>query len=291
MSFIRQSFLILSLILTSLTAKSQVFTPTIAASMGGAGRAAVDGGESAFLNPASVAHLREYYFGGHFSRGDHQREGGYNRYALQIADGTTTNIMPGAFSFYRQTLDLPAGLGSRTDQDYQLSLAGMVYPMFAMGVAAHYLTQSGQGRDDTQINGNVGFIFNPTESMGFGLVGYDIAPVATSTASVDRRLNPTYAAGIHYVFPDILRLRLDLVRPDIQPFQDRRTNVLVGLESFFNPSFAFRLGAQCLEVADETDITVGFGFHGPRLSVDYSFQKDVRIAGGVRHLVDLWMPL
>ncbi len=275
--------------LLSLTAKSQVFTPTIAGGMGGAGRSAVDGGESSFMNPASLAHLREYYFGAHFQHGNHPLEGDFNRYAIQIADGTPTNIVPGAFSYYRQNINLPAG-GSRTDQDYQISIAGVLHSMFAMGVGAHYLTQSGQGHDDTQINGNVGLIFNPGGSFGIGLVGYDIAPVQ-STATPDRRLIPTFGAGLHYVFPDILRVRLDVVRPTIQPFADQRNNVMAGLESFFNPEFAFRLGAQWLEVADEMNMTAGFGFRGPRLSFDYSIQKDLRAAGGFRHLVDLWLPL
>lgn len=260
--------------------------------MGGAGRAAIDGGESSFLNPAALAHMREYYFAGHFEHGSHPREGDFNRYALQIADGTSS-IVNGSFSYYRQNIDLPAGAsaGSRLDQDFQLAFGGVVIPNVALGASAHYLSQSGQSRDDAQLNGNVGLIVSPTESFGIGVVGYDIAPVDRSSASPDRRVIPTWAVGANYAFPEILKVRFDLVRPDIQSFSDRRINVMAGLESFFSTDFAFRLGSQWLETSNQLNLTAGIGFKGPRLSFDYTFQKDIREAGGVRHFVDLWMPL
>ncbi len=284
-------FLILvSLVLLSFNAKSQVFTPTIAGAMGGAGRAAVDGGESAFMNPASIAHLRDYFVGLHYERGEHPREGDFSRYAIQISDGTSS-LIPGGASIYRQKIDLPDGAGSRTDQDIQAGIAGFVMPKFALGLSGHYFTQSGQGRDNAQWNGTLGAIFSPADDLGIGLVGYDIAPIATD-ALMDRRLTPTFALGCHYVFSELLRIRLDFVRPDIQPaFADHRINVMGGIESFFATTFVFRLGAQALETADQMNLTAGFGYHGPRLSLDYSFQKDIRSAGGVRHLIDLWLPL
>jgi hypothetical protein len=281
---------LLSLVLLPFAAKSQVFTPTIAGAMGGAGRAAIDGGESALLNPASIAHMREYYFGAHYQRGEHPHEGDYSRYAIQLTDGTS-DLVPGGASIYRQKIDLPNGAGSRTDQDIQIGVAGFVIPGFALGVSGHYFTQSGQGRDNAQWNGTMGVIFSPNDHLGIGLVGYDIAPISTD-ALMDRKLIPTLALGVHYVLSDLLRLRLDLVRPDIQPlYANHRINAMGGLESFFATTFVFRLGAQALETADQMNLTTGFGYHGPRLSVDYSFQKDIRSAGGVRHLIDLWLPL
>jgi hypothetical protein len=274
----------------SAPAKSQVFTPTIAGAMGGAGRAAVDGGESSFLNPASTAHLSEYFFGAHYQRGEHPFEGDYSRWALQLADGTSGNLIRGAASIYRQSIDLPNGLGSRSDQDIQVGIAGMTFPHVALGLSGHYLTQSGQGRDSTQMNGTVGMIFSPSDDMGIGVVAYDIVPSSDATL-LDRKLNPTYGAGLQYVFSDLLRLRFDLVRPDMQIYSDRRTNLMAGLESFFANTFVFRLGGQALEASNETNLTAGFGYHGPRLSIDYSFQKDIRSAGGARHLIDLWLPL
>jgi hypothetical protein len=282
--------LLLFVFLFPFTAKSQVFTPTIAGGMGGAGRAAVDGGESAFLNPASVAHMREYYFGAHYQRGDHPREGDYSRWALQIADGTSGNLIRGSASYSKQKIDFPNGAGSRTDQDIQIGVAGIAVPLVALGLSAHYYEQSGQGRDNAQTNGTLGLIYAPSDSLGIGLVGYDIAPVSSDVLP-DRRLVPTYALGFQYVYSDLLRARLDVVRPDVQRFEDRRQNVMGGIESFFANSFVFRLGFGAMEVLDETNVTASFGYHGPRLSVDYSFQKDIRSAGGARHLVDLWMPL
>lgn len=271
-------------------AKSQLFTGGIAGGMGGAGRAAVDGGEAIYLNPASVAQLRSYYIGGHYQLGDHPREGNYSRYSLQVADGTPGNLIPGGFAYTRNSIELPAGAGWRTDTDYQTAVGAQVSQNLALGVSAHYLKQTGQNREDEQINGGLGVLFSPLESLGFAFVGYDIAPI-NRTASVDRRVIPTFAAGVHYLLPEILSLRLDLVRPDVQARNDYRTNVMTGFESYFHPQFAFRLGGQWLETVDQMNLTAGLGFKGPRLSVDYTFQKDIRSGMGVRHLIDLWMPL
>ncbi len=276
--------------LFSVVSQAQIFTPTIASGVGGAGRAAIDGGESSFLNPAAVAHLRDYYFGAHYNRGSHPMEGDYTRYAVQLADGTSGNLIRGAAHYYKQSIDFPSGAGSRTDQDIQVGVAGFAMPRVAMGLSAHYLMQSGQGRDDTQLNGNFGVIFSPLDSLGLAFVAYDIAPVSPDVMA-GRRLIPTYALGAQYVLSEFAHFRLDVVQPDIQAFADRRQNVEGGLESFFANSFVFRLGYGAMEVQNQSLVTASLGYKGPRLSFDYTFQKDVRSEGGVRHFVDLWMPL
>lgn len=258
--------------------------------MGGAGRASTDGGESAFLNPASTAHIKQYFVSGHYERGEQDNEGDFSRWAVQIADGTTGNLVNGDAHYYKQKIDLPGGAGARVDQDIQLGASAFASTHVSVGVAGHYLMQSGQGRDNAQLNANLGVIYAPFDYLGFGAVAYDIAG-GGSDVLPDRRLIPTYAIGAQFVPVDLLRLRLDIVRPDVQAFKDYRANVMMGLESFFADSFAFRLGCQWLETANQTNVTAGLGYVGPRLQVDYTFEKDIRSAGGVRHFIDLWLPL
>lgn len=270
-------------------AQAQVFTPTIASGTGGAGRAAIDGGESAFMNPASTAHLRNYFIGLHYNRADHPIEGDYSRYAIQIADGTEGNLIRGSASYYRNSIELRGG-GSRTDQDFQIGIGGFAMPRFALGLSAHYLQQSGQGRDDSQINTNFGAIWSPIDSLGLAFVAYDFAPVSPDVMA-GRKLVPTYALGAQYVLSEFARFRLDMVRPDLQVWKERRQNVQGGLESFFANMFVFRLGYGAMEVDNQSVVTASLGYRGPRLSLDYSFQKDIRSEGNVRHFVDLWLPL
>ncbi len=268
---------------------AQIFTPTIASGTGGAGRAAIDGGESAFMNPASTAHLRNYFVGLHYNRADHPSEGDYSRYALQIGDGTDGNLIRGAATYYKNSIEFRGG-GSRTDQDFQIGVAGFAASSFAMGLSAHYLQQSGQGRDDTQINSNFGVIWTPAERFGLAFVAYDFAPVSPDVYP-GRRLNLSMALGAQYVVSEFFRVRADLVRPDRQVWSEYRQNVQVGLESLFANMFVFRAGYGAMEVDNQSVVTASLGYKGPRLSLDYSFQKDIRSEGNVRHFVDLWLPL
>ncbi|MES2856501.1 MAG: hypothetical protein V4692_11590, partial [Bdellovibrionota bacterium] len=83
-------FAVLALTLFSVgdVAVAQMVTGTIASGTGGAGRAAIDGGESALLNPAAVAHLNTYYSGVHYGLMSHPVEGNGDRLALVLSDGS-----------------------------------------------------------------------------------------------------------------------------------------------------------------------------------------------------------
>jgi hypothetical protein len=269
-------------------ALAQFFTGPIASGMGGAGRAAADPGESSYLNPASLGHLQRYYFSSAYGFGRHENEGEFSEFSLLLADGMPDNLLPGALSFVRRwEPGSPSEPGYRLD-DLQLGTAGFPLRHLTFGLAIHRrVTQLSAQQSYTQYNLNSGFLFTPNESLGFGIVAYDFLP-ADGDVPVGLRLVPTYALGVHGVIHQILRVRLDLVRPDRGA--GGRTDVMAGLETFFRPDFAFRLGGQWKETRNQHYLTAGLGYKGPRLSVDYSYQKDVRVAQGSRHLIDMWLP-
>lgn len=282
-------FLILlcSLILSSVS-HAQFYTGPISEGTGGAGRGAVDPSESSFLNPAAVAHLRRYYISGNYGVTNHLFEGEGQRFGLHFADGSPENLIPGAFSYTRKKFEVP-NVNSSLFQDFAVTLSGVPVGGLAVGVTGHRLTSSVGGKDENQDNAHFGLLYVPTGQWGLGFVIYDFLPTSDSIP-VNLRLVPTYALGFNYLLMDRFRFRLDLVRPDIQP-QERRNNVMAGVESYFREDFLFRLGGQWRETADEMYVTGGLGYQGPRLSFDYTFQKDVRTAEGYRHLFDLWLPL
>ena len=285
----RARLLFFAIFIFSVTSHAQFMAGPIASGSGGAGRASIDPGEISFLNPAGVAHLQRYYASAGYASAEHPRDGNLTRYNVLLADGTLGISMPGAFSYVRRNIDKPGF--SSTEQDIALTLAGFSLNKLAMGVTAHRLMSSTGGRDDNQDNATVGFIFNPKMWLGLAFVAYDILPTSDSVPLAVREI-PTFAVGAHVLFNEIFSVRCDVIRPDIQRGYDgRRNDVAVGLESFFRRDLAVQLGAQFRETADQTLMTTGFGYHGPKLSFDYSFQKDVRSATGTRHVVDLWMPL
>jgi hypothetical protein len=78
-----------------------------------------------------------------------------------------------------------------------------------------------------------------------------------------------------------------------RPLRDNpknRTNAGVGLETILEQAIAFRTGVNWQETENKTLFAVGIGYRGPRLSIDYTFEKDTRVDEATRHLVDLWMP-
>lgn len=282
-------FLILLCVLTlSSVSQAQFYTGPIAEGTGGAGRGAVDAAEASFLNPAAVAHLRHYFLSASYGATNHLLEGEGQRFGLHFADGSTGNIIPGAFSYTRKRFEIP-NVSSSQFQDFALTLSGVPLRGLAVGVTGHRLVSSVAGRDENQDNAHFGLLYVPTGSWGLGFVVYDFLPTSTSIPA-NLRLVPTYALGFNLLLMERFHFRMDLVRPDIQA-RDRRNNVMAGVESYFRDDFLIRLGTQWKETADEMYVTTGLGYKGPRLSFDYSFQKDVRTAEGYRHLFDLWLPL
>lgn len=282
------AFLSFLLFLASQVASAQTFTGTIAGGMGNAGRAAFDGSESAFLNPASVAYFNNYVVSGFYQTGDLNPTISFNRYALQISDGTENNILPGALSFVQNTIQRPNGLGDFTQTDFQASLGELVFSRFAVGVSIHHLIQKGDGVSDRQTNGSLGLIFTPTDKIGLAFVAYDLVPGSDSVEE-SRQLKPAYSLGSNFILGEMFSLRADVVKPGVG--SRGRADFGFGIQSYFNEFLAVRLGAQWRETASETNITAGLGYRGPRFSIDYSFQQDTRVAGSMRHLVDLWLPL
>lgn len=270
-------------------AHAQFYTGPTASAMGGAGRAAADPGESAFLNPASLAHIRRYYLSGSYGLSSHSLNGDVNEFSILAADGTPGNLIPGAVSYARRRTEFGSGLAV-TEQDIQVAVGTFVLPKLTAGLAIHrtYSTFS-TGEEHIQDNGHLGLIFNPTGWLGLGFTAYNFIP-PNEAVPKSARVVTTFALGGHVIIQDKFRLRLDLVRPE-QANPGHRTDVMFGLESYFRDDFAFRLGGQWRETTDQLFATAGLGFKGPRLSFNYSIQRDVRRGEGLRHMFDLWLPL
>ena len=273
----------LLLLLTPALANAQLFTGTMAGSTGNAGRAAIDPSESAFLNPASVAYFGSYTMTGFYQMGDITQDVGFKTYALQISDGSSNNIVPGALSYVHNVVD-----GGLTQDDFQVTLGEIFLSRFAFGLSIHHLMQEGGGVKDRQTNATLGMMFTPTERIGIGLVGYDLVP-ASNSLQPGRALNAAYGLGTNVMFTESFSARADITKPGVG--SRGRADVGLGLQSYFNEFLAARLGVQWKETANQTNLTAGIGYRGPRFSIDYSFQQDTRSGGSVRHLVDLYLPL
>ncbi len=287
---VRLFALLFSGLLVSSVAQAQFFTGPEASACGGSGRAGIDLGEAAFLNPAAVAFIQRYNVSMMFGISDHPVNGNTNELAGSIVDGTSDAMINGGLTYVRRRTETPFGI-SDTQQDWQGSLAGFLHRKLAIGLAGHRLSNEMYtplgGREYVQWNGHFGALYVPVPSVGVGFVAYDFAPAEDLPVGV--RVVPTLALGVNYIYEKFFRARLDFVRPDTDN-PGRETNVMAGLETFLMDQFALRTGGYWRETHDQTYFTAGMAYAGPRLSIDYSFQKDVRVAGNSRHLIDLWLP-
>lgn len=289
----RAKFLLTTVLLLgcifSAPARAQFHSGVISRAAGGAGRAAVDPAESAFLNPASLPHFQRYYMYGEYGWASHPKNGDSSQFAAGLSDASQNVVLPGALTYVRKKTEYVGG-GMATDQDIQISLAEFVAPGFSVGLAGHRLMhQESSGAGDViQDNAHLGFLYTPFRFIGIALVQYDFLSARDDVVST-ARLVPKIAAGVNLLLGDTFRLRVDAVRP--QKFNDAgRTDLMAGLESFFRKEFIFRFGGNWKETADETYLTAGVGFRGPRMSVDYSYQKDQRNSASFAHMFDLWLP-
>lgn len=262
-----------------------------ASALGGAGRAAIDASEVGWLNPATLVHIHSYHFALSHQQSFRDQGDGYHDYAVMLADGGEDKIAAGSFSYIqRSTLRKGPGAIEAKQKDLQGAF-GFFVPgkNFSVGASYRRLIHEQHGNDITQDTFSLGAMFPLGEEFGLALVGHDLAG-SSSSAPPEARFVPSIAAGLHATVKQILQIRADLVRP-LRENAEGRNDVHFGIESWFRPDFAFRLGCQWLENRDETWATVGVGFKGPRLSFGYSFEKETRTADGTRHTFDLWLPL
>jgi hypothetical protein len=286
---IRFGFILCALLLISPLAMAQSFRGPIASGMGGAGRAAFDPAESAYLNPASLAALRTYFGSAYYSTASHPLYGNDAKYGALLSDGNAEGLFAGALGYTHGTISAPTGHDS--SEDFFAAAAGYIIPNLSVAVSGHYVMDTfAVGQRQNQINGSLGLMYSVSESLAFGLIGRDLGGTKKGVPDRDQ-LVPAYGGGMTYYWAKTLQYRLDVEYPD-QLNPRHRPDVMTGVESYVAKALALRGGFrwQESEAKEGHYLTMGFGLHGPKIALDYSFEKDLLVAGGTRHTVDLWMP-
>lgn len=275
-------------LLFSSTVFAQSFVGPQASGMGGAGRAAIAPGESAFLNPASIPFFGEYFGTGFYAQSEHPQSGEAQQFGALLSDGGPDRLFQGALG-YVQTNQKP-GVGDVSIQDIYVAISGFVYKNISFGIQAHrYLYRQSGAQDSMQYNGGAGLIYAYSKSLTFGVVASDLLTEKESVPAA-ARLNRTYAVGANYLYDKRFNIRVDAVRPSDQN-PDNETDLMAGFESEVMEYMAFRSGFRWNEAIgpERRVFTAGLGFKGPKLRADYGFEKDTKVAGGIRHSFDLWM--
>ena len=105
----------------------------------------------------------------------------------------------------------------------------------------------------------------------------------------DRRLRDRLTLGVNYVVIEKVRARLDFSQ-QMESNPDHKLDVRAGLESFMDAFFVLRLGFESEQLTGRKYYSVGIGFTGPALRVDYAYRQNGDFSGGALHSVDFRLP-
>lgn len=268
-------------------AQLETFSGPQSRAMGGAGRATIVPGESAFLNPATIPYFGEYFGTGFYSQGEHPDTGEDQQFGILLSDGVPERLFQGALAYVHGNLN-PAGPGDVTTQDMYGAASGLITKSISFGLnVRRFMYKVNGGAETIQWNGGAGLFYGYSKSLQFAAVANNLLTPKDSIP-VTARLWRTYELGANFQYEKRFNIRFDVVKPT----ENKNTDFHTGIESEVYKYMAFRTGFAWRESPgpERRVFTTGFGFKGPKLRADYSFEKDTKVSGGSRHSFDLWMP-
>jgi hypothetical protein len=264
-------------------AHAQIFQGPVSSALGGSGRAGLDANEGAALNPALVplqkSEATGYFRDGQLDSGQH-----LNSWGASLSE-TQDVLLPGELTYLkiRNTGSAPAAV----DGDlWSGSIGYLFFKRLAVGVTLYHLGLKEVGQPLTeQWNGALGGLFLITPTFGVAYV-LDNPVHAASSIPVGMRQLMRQSVGLFYSSEYNARFRLDFVRQEaFNP--NKRIDVRGGIETEVSDYMVFRIGGRADETQEQRFITAGLGFEGPKLKIDYSFEKNVERTSGAVHSVDM----
>ena len=265
--------------LTSSLAVAQVYNYSTSAGTGGAGRASVEGGDSIYLNPATLPHLRGRHILASFAK---------DEMAFSLSDNTEESTLPGAGGYVQKKFDY---LGTQVKQsDIAVSLADFVTQQFTVGITGHYFETKIENALSTsyrQTNMDLGFAYVLNGNIGLGAVLYNAFGEKNDIPEAFR-LKPTIGVGMNYIYREQVRYRLDYVSAENYNFG--KPQIMAGMEAFLSEFLVWRVGFHHESLTSRNLTTAGVGFNGPRFAFNYAYQGNTKESGDYRHSIDLHLP-
>ena len=264
------------------------FRGPVSAAMGGGGRAGINGAESVFVNPSLLPLAKGFEFGAIYRDGDVDAGQHRQGWAVGAVDDSEDAYFPGSLHYVR-TRDIGRAAGPAEGEVWHVGAAYLVSNQLSVGASAYRLVYDVKNdREYTQWNGSLGFTYLINNDFA---VAYTLDNLAGpgSRVPMGLREDMQQGLGLFYRIAEIATIRGDLVRRErFNP--DHDLVYILGLESATSQFVVVRMGVRRDEQADMTFWTAGLGFAGPRLRLNYSFEKNQERVSGALHSVDLQLP-
>jgi len=271
------------------SAEAQVFRGTLSSSMGGTGRAAMDSLEGAFLNPALVPLLKDYEIDGYFRDGTLDPGQHKQAWGVGAGDNSKDVLFPAEVNYVRLRDTGVAGTKGPVDGELMHLAVGKNYGNFSYGISGYRLASSvTNDQSYVQWNYSLGALAMINQDMGIAYVLMNLARPG-SDVPVGLRQDMQQGVGFFSSIFDIARLRVDITRNEVNNV-DKKMVYMVGFENMATQYGIFRMGYRHDDQLAQDYATLGFGLHGPRLKLDYAFEKNVKGTGEALHSVDMRLP-
>jgi hypothetical protein len=280
-------FIILASLLLSASAHADLYRGPLSSAMGGAGRAAMDSPEGAFLNPALVPLLKDYEIDGYYRDGSLDPGHHSTTWGVGLGDNSASVMFPAEFNYLR-TRDTGIASGPVDGELFHLAI-GKNSGNFSYGFSAYRLSSTVIGdKEYVQYNGSLGGLWMINQDMG---LAYVLNNLVSPGSDVPLALRQNMQQGLGYFASiySIARLRFDITRNEANNV-DKKMVYMAGFENMATQYGVFRFGYRRDDQFDQNYLTLGAGLHGPRLKLDYAFEKNLKGTSEALHSVDMRIP-
>ena len=259
----------------------------VSAAMGGTGRAAVQEGESVFLNPAALALMDRVYFGVGYQRGSLK---GVHRdlYSVTVTDGTPGLLFSGALAYRRHRIRYQES--SFSENEFRVGLGYRFSERLSMGLSFnHWKTENPSGVSLRKDNADVGLLLGLKPNWGLSLVGENLFSKNSNSFNLPGKQS-RISLGTQYIYLGFWTFRYEILQTmfvEQKQSPKHRVGMAFGLQSHFY----LNLGFSMEDHSDRNWVSAGLSWRGPRLKLAYGLQSEQGQNPGQRHLIDLWFDL
>lgn len=237
-------------------------------SQGGSSRSLIDPVDSLYMNPAALAHFRDRYISTFFRDGEN---------AVSLYDSANNNPLSGALGYFEKTPSGDKNLKSKY-QIFSFALAaasprfdsGKLLNQWTMGVSFHQNRKIKDPETETLNTFDLGFLFTPHSYLGVGLVFYNLSQNNSNEGPdfSDLLALNQLGLGVNFIYTNHLRFRADWLSSE--NFSSNKSTLSLGFETFYSDWFAIGLGVNQNLTTSLIHYAPGFGFKGPRFTMNYA---------------------
>lgn len=270
----KHNLLITSLLLLIGLTTHAVPRSSVSLGSGGGGVASVEPGESSFMNPATLVHLKGRHFFSTFQK---------DLTAVSITENTRGTVLPGALTYANNSEN------DINSQAFGLTFSEYVGLGISVGLGINYWQAEIEGDDkrrSTAFNGLAGLAWTPHRSLGFAIASENIITPDKKFRQAGL-LEPATRFGMNYTFREWFRTRLDFVTLENNNFD--KLVPQAGMETYLGKWFILRAGWSKPPGLRES-WSGGLGVDLPRFRIDYASRWNVDGSKESRHSVDLGVP-